>query len=651
MTITTDCITLGSKIAKVLFILNGFVREIREARADVDGVSRELHSLQGVLDLLKEDAALFPPELGEQTPAVVEHCSNVVDELDASLATLNNSDLPKQEKRIQWLEAGRKNSARVRTTLEAHKAILGVALDLVGATTIRDVTSEVEPSKRNTIEKHQHNADVVEDVSRILVEMQQLHMRLPGEFRNRPDSTLHDYMNALQNYAETIMREQEDEYEAEREREELEQYIDQGAFMGEKELFGAYVGDLPDSAIDISVEPVFKTLKDALAKNSDEVLYMDEVMETILEAGPSRAPTPPPKDSKRLELARSKMASPSFEAQPNSPTQSYGVVTRISSDSRTVGRAASTKPRKGLGKFFGPIKDVIVENRPHTRSTSSTISSDVRPSTPVIQASLVRKGSRRLSVSFKKMPMWNAELLEEPEGSNDNSVFGVSLQKSMQVAKGTAKTHHSGNGGSSRREFPLCMQKCCFFIKNEGVEAPGVFAEPGDPLLVAKLKDIFSKAPTYGEDIDWEPFGVYEAADLILLFLSQLPKPLVSETIAKRWISLSRQATLSGSHGTRLDQCIDFWEEALGGLRGPSRSLFKLLLNLWGEVAEAADKNEMTAERLAAVVIKPLMHVSSAKYDTDYMLSLAFLIRRRSEYSELLKKDQKEVKRISRAAW
>ncbi|KAI1497466.1 Rho GTPase activation protein [Biscogniauxia marginata] len=633
--ITTDCITLGSKIAKVLFILTGFVREVREARADVDHVSRELHSLQGVLDLLKEDAGLFPPELGEQTPAIIEHCSNVVDELDASLSILSSTELPKQEKRARWVDAGRKNSARFRTTLEAHKSILGVALDLVGA---------------NTIERHQNSADVVEDVSRVLVEMLQLQMRLPGEFRKTPDPTLHDYMNDLRSYAETIVSRKESGHDVERENEEAEQRINQGAFMGEKELFGAYVGDIPDSAIDVSVEPVFKTLKEALAKNSDEVSNMDDVIEDILE-GPSRAPTPPPKDIKRLELARNKMASP-FELQPNSPTQSYGVVTQISSDSQTEGRPASNKCKRGLKKFFGPIKNAISESRPHTRSTSSTTtSSDIRPSPSVIQASLGRKSSQRLSVSFKKMPLWNAEALEEPEGTDTNAVFGVSLQKSMQVAKGTAKTHHSGNGGSSRREFPLCVQKCSFFLKNEGVEAPDIFAEPGDRLLVAKLKEIFSRAPTYGGDINWENFGVYEAADLILLYLSQLPKPLISESIAKRWISLSRQATISGSHGTRLDQCIDFWEEALGGLRGPSCSLFKLLLNLWAEIAEAADKNDMTAERLAGVVIKPLMHVSSSKYDTDYMLSLAFLIRRRGEYSELLKKDQKDVKRISKAAW
>lgn len=131
--ITTGCTTLNIAIAKVGIVLNGFVREVREARSDVDGISRELHSLQSVLDFLKEDAGLFPPELAERTPAVVEHCSNVVDELDIALSTLSSSELPKQDKRSQWLSTGRKDIARYRTSLEAHKTILGLALDLVGA--------------------------------------------------------------------------------------------------------------------------------------------------------------------------------------------------------------------------------------------------------------------------------------------------------------------------------------------------------------------------------------------------------------------------------------------------------------------------------------------------------------------------------------
>lgn len=131
--IATDCSTLSGSIAKVSTILNGFVREVREVRSDVDGVSRELHSLQSVLDFLKEDAGLFPPELAERIPDVLGHCSAVVDQLDAGISALSCTELPKQEKRSQWLASGRREVAQFRTSLEAHKAVLGLALDLVGA--------------------------------------------------------------------------------------------------------------------------------------------------------------------------------------------------------------------------------------------------------------------------------------------------------------------------------------------------------------------------------------------------------------------------------------------------------------------------------------------------------------------------------------
>jgi GTPase-activating protein SAC7 len=139
--------------------------------------------------------------------------------------------------------------------------------------------------------------------------------------------------------------------------------------------------------------------------------------------------------------------------------------------------------------------------------------------------------------------------------------------------------------------------------------------------------------------MDWgeEGFSVYEAADLILTFLRELPQPLVSESVVKRWIVLSRQATVSGSLALRLDQGLDFWEEAFTGLRGSARALFKLLLGLWGEVAEASDVNDMTAERLAGRVMGPLMHGNEKGNGTDMLLGLAFIIRKRAEYNVKLK--------------
>jgi hypothetical protein len=203
----------------------------------------------------------------------------------------------------------------------------------------------------------------------------------------------------------------------------------------------------------------------------------------------------------------------------------------------------------------------------------------------------------------------------------------------MQVAKGIASTAHSSGRRSERvtREYPLCVLRCVCHILDCGLDAPHIFGLDGDQVRVAQLIEVFSSAETgYGKELDWSHFTVYDAADVILLFLSELPKPLIPEPVGKRWIALSRQATAGLA---RLDQGLDFWEEALTGMHGPGRALFKLLLNLWGDIADAADANEMTAERLAGRLIRPLMHALAAHDHLDFMLGLAFLIRKRSEYN------------------
>lgn len=283
-----------------------------------------------------------------------------------------------------------------------------------------------------------------------------------------------------------------------------------------------------------------------------------------------------------------------------------------------------------------------------TNATSASGSKGLRPSTAVSSTGAsIRSNSSRLSSMFRRVSVWSPRITAEaaPEEPEPDDIFGVSLKKSMQMATATVKTHHDGSKGSSRRDFPRCILSCVSFIKeNGGVHAPHIFGGEmagGESMVrVASLKEGFSTAPYYGEgNIDWAAYDVYDAAELIVLFLQQLPKPLVTETVAKRWIVLSKQATVPNH--LRLDHCIDFWDEALLGIRGPARSLFKLLLNLWGDVADAAELNEMTAERLAARMLNPLMHLPAGKYTTDFMLGLAFLIRKRSEYSVMLRDGRK----------
>jgi hypothetical protein len=248
----------------------------------------------------------------------------------------------------------------------------------------------------------------------------------------------------------------------------------------------------------------------------------------------------------------------------------------------------------------------------------------------------LQRSSSRFSKALRTIGLRRASSeVENGHPKTESAVFGVTIAQSMKVAKGVAGVRHAGSGTSSHttRAYPLCVLRCTYHIRDCGVETPHLFGIQGDQKRVAQLKEIFSSPETsYGKELDWSQFTVHDAADLILLFLSELPKPLVSGSIGKRWIALSRQATVRGSLAIRLDQGIDFWEEALLGIHGRDRDLLKLLLNLWADVTEAAELNDMTAERLASRVINPLMHLTATQRNqTDFVLGLAFIIRRRSE--------------------
>lgn len=240
----------------------------------------------------------------------------------------------------------------------------------------------------------------------------------------------------------------------------------------------------------------------------------------------------------------------------------------------------------------------------------------------------------------------NADIATTIRDNTPATIFGCSLRASMEVARGLAPVTLP-SGRTTTQSFPLCVLRCVYFIRSSspgainndreqsGVSVPHIFGMGPRREQLSQLVSIFASPSTgYGRDIDWSPFNVRDAASLILHFMSSLPNPLVSEATVKRWVSMSRQATVSGTAGTRVEEGMDFWEEALLGIKGGrDRGMVKLLLGLWGEIARHSEVNEMTAERLAGCVLGPLMGEAKARGSsaTNSLLGLAFLIRRRAE--------------------
>lgn len=122
---------MGTAVEKTSAAVHAFVREVREARSDLDGIAGELQSLDRVLELLRDDAADLPAGLADSAPPLLRDCCTIVSELGHYVNVLNGPELSLADKRFRWM-ATRQHMAKLRWTLEGYKSALGLALDLVG---------------------------------------------------------------------------------------------------------------------------------------------------------------------------------------------------------------------------------------------------------------------------------------------------------------------------------------------------------------------------------------------------------------------------------------------------------------------------------------------------------------------------------------
>jgi len=129
--VSAGCSAASEAVARASLAINKFVREVRESRAEFDTISIELHSLDGVLDLLRYDAAFFPAVLAEHTPAALEGCAALVRELEGCVALLNRPGVSRADKKSRWL-ASRVHIGMLWHALGDYTLVLGLAADLVG---------------------------------------------------------------------------------------------------------------------------------------------------------------------------------------------------------------------------------------------------------------------------------------------------------------------------------------------------------------------------------------------------------------------------------------------------------------------------------------------------------------------------------------
>lgn len=126
---STGCIGLLAAVAQLSKQISAFVSSVRDARRDMDAVSRELISLTLCLEMLRDDLTRIAYSDGFRANllAVVKNCDTVTKDMTTLLDRLSSQH---STRRVQWTVAGRDDMSKLRSSLESHKSALEIALDI-----------------------------------------------------------------------------------------------------------------------------------------------------------------------------------------------------------------------------------------------------------------------------------------------------------------------------------------------------------------------------------------------------------------------------------------------------------------------------------------------------------------------------------------
>lgn len=132
LSIAAGCVALTATAAKLADTITRFVRDVRAARADLDGVSRELGSLKLILLTLEDEfkdaesnkAVHVPGTLRKQIQDMVGNCQAVLVDINRLLEDQKTSRIGETSK---WTLTGKSDVRKLQVSLEAHRSALDSA--------------------------------------------------------------------------------------------------------------------------------------------------------------------------------------------------------------------------------------------------------------------------------------------------------------------------------------------------------------------------------------------------------------------------------------------------------------------------------------------------------------------------------------------
>ncbi|KAI9325790.1 Rho GTPase activation protein [Zopfochytrium polystomum] len=187
------------------------------------------------------------------------------------------------------------------------------------------------------------------------------------------------------------------------------------------------------------------------------------------------------------------------------------------------------------------------------------------------------------------VPPWKKEK-EREKDLKDRSVLKSHLCKSIDFAS----VHCDVDRPYGVRRLPVIGFECINFIRAHGLATNGLFRVNGSERRIAQLMAIFDSGPSFGRDVTFSGYTVYDVADFLKKYVRGLPEPLLTSELYPHFL-----------------KCLDLPVEGAVRVKAlrwlimllpPAHVVFfECLLELFSQVAKSSDQNQMTASNLARI--------------------------------------------------
>lgn len=116
---------------------------------------------------------------------------------------------------------------------------------------------------------------------------------------------------------------------------------------------------------------------------------------------------------------------------------------------------------------------------------------------------------------------------ETPTSNTSKGIFGVPLEQSIKCAHATIQIRDKNNQAAVGK-IPVIVANCARLLKRDATQIEGIFRLSGSARRIKELQLILTDPnQNYGKDLDWSPYSVHDAANLLRRYLNYLPEPIV----------------------------------------------------------------------------------------------------------------------------